>query len=156
MARADHRAQALIYAHLFGLQEAWQTAEVRVVYLPLYTKQEIIVSEHWTREALSEWFEQQLNDYCAWLRQLVEWHKLRNEHLATLAFPFDQLRAGQAELIAASRKAIERQQRLYAEAPTGIGEPGTPPAAPALANAIARAGHSVANLPMINDGVEFA
>ena len=43
-----------------------------------------------------------------------------------------------------------------AEAPTGIGEPGTPPAAPALANAIARAGHSVANLPMINDGVEFA
>ena len=42
------------------------------------------------------------------------------------------------------------------EAPTGIGEPGVPPAAPALANAIARAGHSVALLPMVNDGVTFA
>ena len=42
------------------------------------------------------------------------------------------------------------------EAPTGVGEPGTPPSAPALANAIAVAGHTVAALPMINDGVSFA
>ncbi len=42
------------------------------------------------------------------------------------------------------------------EAPTGIGEPGTPPAAPALANAIANASVLVTELPMINNGVEFA
>ena len=52
--------------------------------------------------------------------------------------------------------AIEVHIVPSTEAPTGIGEPGVPPAAPALANAIARAGHSVANLPMINDGVRFA
>ena len=44
-----------------------------------------------------------------------------------------------------------------AEAPTGVGEPGTPPAGPALANAIAAAGGPrVAILPMIGEGVEFA
>lgn len=43
-----------------------------------------------------------------------------------------------------------------AEAPTGIGEPGTPPSAPALANAIARTGTVISTLPMINEGVEFA
>ena len=44
-----------------------------------------------------------------------------------------------------------------AEPPTGVGEPGTPPAGPALANAIAAAtGNRVTELPMINSGVEFA
>ena len=39
--------------------------------------------------------------------------------------------------------------------PTGVGEPGTPPAAPALANAVAAAGHRVTQLPMANHGVAF-
>ncbi len=44
-----------------------------------------------------------------------------------------------------------------AEAPTGVGEPGTPPAAPALANAIAAASSlRVAALPMEDNGVFFA
>ncbi|WP_299748210.1 molybdopterin cofactor-binding domain-containing protein [uncultured Tateyamaria sp.] len=44
-----------------------------------------------------------------------------------------------------------------AEAPTGVGEPGTPPAAPALANAIAAASDlRVASLPMEDNGVFFA
>nr|WP_170335533.1 molybdopterin cofactor-binding domain-containing protein [Ruegeria arenilitoris] len=42
-----------------------------------------------------------------------------------------------------------------AEAPSGVGEPGTPPSAPALANAIAANGPRVTALPMINNGVEF-
>lgn len=44
-----------------------------------------------------------------------------------------------------------------AEPPTGVGEPGTPPAAPALANAISAAGSSVVTvLPMDDNGVQFA
>ncbi|MCV3273851.1 xanthine dehydrogenase family protein molybdopterin-binding subunit [Roseobacter sinensis] len=45
-----------------------------------------------------------------------------------------------------------------AEAPTGVGEPGTPPAAPALANAIAAASGDlrVSSLPMDENGVAFA
>lgn len=43
-----------------------------------------------------------------------------------------------------------------AEAPTGVGEPGTPPSAPALANAIAASGPRVTHLPMAENGIEFA
>lgn len=44
-----------------------------------------------------------------------------------------------------------------AEAPTGVGEPGTPPSAPALANAIhAMSGVLVAEHPMAENGVSFA
>lgn len=44
-----------------------------------------------------------------------------------------------------------------AEAPTGVGEPGVPPAAPALANAIAAASAElrVSSLPMAENGVDF-
>lgn len=45
-----------------------------------------------------------------------------------------------------------------AENPTGVGEPGTPPAAPALANAISASSNNlrVAILPMEENGVTFA
>ena len=46
--------------------------------------------------------------------------------------------------------------RRLGEAPSGVGEPGTPPAAPALANAIAASGHRVTEMPMIDHGVTFA
>ena len=37
-----------------------------------------------------------------------------------------------------------------------IGEPGTPPAGPALANAIAVHGPRITRLPMTSNGVDFA
>lgn len=41
-------------------------------------------------------------------------------------------------------------------APTGVGEPGLPPAGPALANAIyAATGKRVTKLPMVNNGISF-
>ncbi|WP_419914160.1 molybdopterin cofactor-binding domain-containing protein [Hoeflea sp.] len=45
-----------------------------------------------------------------------------------------------------------------AEPPTGVGEPGTPPASPALANAISAASKDlrVSSLPMSENGVSFA
>lgn len=53
--------------------------------------------------------------------------------------------------------AIETHIVPSSEAPTGVGEPGTPPSAPALANAISGvSAQLVSTLPMINDGVEFA
>ncbi|NNU80327.1 xanthine dehydrogenase family protein molybdopterin-binding subunit [Halovulum dunhuangense] len=52
--------------------------------------------------------------------------------------------------------AIEVHIVPSAEAPSGIGEPGTPPAGPALANAIAARGPRVTMLPMSENGVSFA
>ncbi len=50
---------------------------------------------------------------------------------------------------------IETHIVLTTEAPTGVGEPGTPPSAPALANAIAAKGTRVTRLPMSKAGVTF-
>ena len=53
-------------------------------------------------------------------------------------------------------KAIETHIVASAEPPTGVGEPGTPPSAPALANAIAQSDLVVSFLPMSTNGVTFA
>ncbi|MBV6657316.1 MAG: xanthine dehydrogenase family protein molybdopterin-binding subunit [Devosiaceae bacterium] len=53
-------------------------------------------------------------------------------------------------------KAIETHIVASAEPPTGVGEPSTPPSAPALGNAIAAAGTRVTHLPMTANGVAFA
>ena len=52
-------------------------------------------------------------------------------------------------------RAIETHILPSAEPPTGVGEPGTPPSGPALANAIAAAGKRVTHLPMSTNGVSF-
>ncbi len=53
--------------------------------------------------------------------------------------------------------AIEVHVVPSTEAPTGVGEPGLPPAGPAVANAIAAAGGPrVTMLPMEAQGVTFA
>ena len=52
---------------------------------------------------------------------------------------------------------IETHIVASAEAPTGVGEPSTPPAGPALANAIVAAGQPlVSHLPMSSNGVKFS
>jgi isoquinoline 1-oxidoreductase beta subunit len=57
----------------------------------------------------------------------------------------------------AEMPAVETHIVFSTEAPTGVGEPGLPPLAPALANAIrAATGKRVARLPMVADGVTFA
>jgi isoquinoline 1-oxidoreductase beta subunit len=83
-------------------------------------------------------------------------HAMRNEITLTegvvdqFNFPdYEPLRIGDIG-------AIEVHIVPSAEMPTGVGEPGTPPAAPALANAIAADGPRVTELPMNLNGVSFA
>ena len=52
-------------------------------------------------------------------------------------------------------RAIETHIVPSTEVPTGVGEPSTPPAGPALANAIAVKGPRVTHLPMAANGVNF-
>ena len=119
---AAHRNQALVYAHLFALQEPWQQAEIRVVYLNLCGGEPLVFSEFWTAVDLAIWFDGVAGEYARWLRRLVEWQRERDASLRNLAFPFANYRAGQSEMVDAVAKAIENQQRLYVEAPTGIGK----------------------------------
>jgi isoquinoline 1-oxidoreductase beta subunit len=53
-------------------------------------------------------------------------------------------------------RAIEVHIVASDAAPTGVGEPSTPPSAPALANAIAAGARRVPHLPMRDQDVAFA
>ena len=83
-------------------------------------------------------------------------HVMRNEITFTdgevdqFNFPdYEPLRIGDI-------RTIETHIVPSTEPPTGVGEPGTPPSGPALANAIAVAGPRVTHLPMAANGVSFS
>ncbi len=83
-------------------------------------------------------------------------HVMRNEITFTdgevdqFNFPdYEPLRIGDI-------RTIETHIVPSTEPPTGVGEPGTPPSGPALANAIAIAGPRVTHLPMAANGVSFS
>ena len=61
---------------------------------------------------------------------------------------------GAAREIAWLRRGQERQAVQSTEAPTGVGEPGVPPLAPAVANAIAQLnGAKIRRLPLVPAGL---
>jgi len=63
-----------------------------------------------------------LEAYERWARLRMAYITARNPSIDTLAFPFGQYRKGQRELAAAVYRVMRDNNRLFAEAPTGIGK----------------------------------
>jgi DNA excision repair protein ERCC-2 len=60
--------------------------------------------------------------YKEWVIFKENWRTVRNASLMALKFPHDQYRKGQRELAVAAYKTIRTKQKLFIEAPTGIGK----------------------------------
>jgi DNA excision repair protein ERCC-2 len=57
-----------------------------------------------------------------WARRLAAWRGVRDASIAAVQFPHAAYRPGQRELAVAVYRAIRRDGRLFASAPTGIGK----------------------------------
>ena len=57
-----------------------------------------------------------------WVADHRRWCETRNATLVPLPFPYAQYRPGQREFAVAVYRTIQRGERLFAEAPTGIGK----------------------------------
>ncbi|MCF7669654.1 MAG: ATP-dependent DNA helicase [Verrucomicrobia bacterium] len=117
-----HWAQLKIYAHMYLIDNPADRARLRLVYLELETG--MAYEYHQTHESteLAAFFNDVTNRYAQWLKRRNDWIIQRNASTFTLAFPFPKYRKGQRELSVAVYKTIRAGQRLFAEAPTGIGK----------------------------------
>jgi DEAD_2. len=75
-----------------------------------------------TRDELTKFFQDLIDEYEYWLTLRAKLRKTRNESIQKLQFPFPAFRTGQHELAAAVYKTIYLQKRLFVEAPTGTGK----------------------------------
>lgn len=118
----QHWAQAKCYAFIYGAQEKLDTVGVQLTYYQLDTKERKYFTEIFTLETLSRFFFDLVDRYLAWAQIVQSWINTRDASINTLQFPFPSYRRGQRELMIGVYKTIKESNKLFAQAPTGIGK----------------------------------
>jgi Rad3-related DNA helicase len=92
-----------------------------MTYATLETENIRYFYEDFTLEELTTWFEAVINEYGKWMNFLYHHRIRRNQTIVRAEFPF-AYRTGQKKLAASVYKTIEGKNRLFVQAPTGIGK----------------------------------
>lgn len=121
-ARALHRAQALLYLHLWLLEHPAASGELHLVTYALTEDREKRHVESATAAEAEAFFRETVGPYLEWLELVTRHRRGRDAAMAELAFPHDDYRPGQRELSIAVYRTIQRGEHLLVEAPTGIGK----------------------------------
>ena len=117
-----HWAQAQCYAFMYAVREGLETMETQLTYFQLDTAQTKKFTRRFSVAELSEFFLSLVERYLTWAHRLLEWSKMRDASIHSMQFPFGSYRPGQRELAVAVYQTIKQSQRLFAQAPTGIGK----------------------------------
>ena len=117
-----HWAQAQCYAFMYAVHEGLETVETQLTYFQLDTAQIKRFKKKSSLADLSELFFNLAERYLAWAIKIQEWSVRRNASIRTMQFPFGTYRRGQRELAVAVYQTIKQSQKLFAQAPTGIGK----------------------------------
>jgi DNA excision repair protein ERCC-2 len=117
-----HWAQAKIYGFLYARQHALERLAIRLTYLHLETGKVTQFDEECLFPQLCTFFDNALGIYLDWVRERHQWCRQRDESLRAVEFPFKNYRPGQRELAVAAYRTLSRGERVFVEAPTGIGK----------------------------------
>lgn len=117
-----HWAQGMVYGAIYAKQKALDALDVRLTYYQIDTNEIVRYTRHFTAAALDAFFEGLLRDYVPWAGRQLDWTARRDESLQALRFPFEAYRPGQRALAGEIYRACKGGQRLFCQAPTGIGK----------------------------------
>ena len=116
-----HLAQARCYACMYAAGQELEQIGVQMTYVNLDTEEIRRFRMEYSREELSEWFEDVLGKYRKWTDFQSEWAKIRQNSIRNVEFPYPY-REGQRDLAAAVYRTIKREKKLFIQAPTGVGK----------------------------------
>lgn len=115
------RGEAFLSAHLLALSDPTLRPRIRIRYVS-QSGEVIEAGEAPTREALSRFAARTLSLLRENAAIEIDRVTRRLPSMASVRFPYREVREGQRDLISACYRAIRRGKRLYASAPTGIGK----------------------------------
>ena len=75
-----------------------------------------------TREQLRDYYFSLLSRIERWARFMEKHEREELPMLSSLPFPYTEMRGGQEDMIRAVHRAAKRGERLFLQAPTGIGK----------------------------------
>lgn len=117
-----HRAQAECYAYIFALDKNLDFMRTRLTYANLETEDMVYFYEEHTIDELRSRVEELLLEYRKWYILRQNFVDELQTSAKNLVFPYRDLRNGQDDMIRATYRAIRNYERLFVEAPTGIGK----------------------------------
>ncbi|MDR0272339.1 MAG: ATP-binding cassette domain-containing protein, partial [Clostridiales bacterium] len=119
-----HYGQGMVYAHMYlqTCETRYSAAKVQLTYFQLESEEIQRHEKIFTRDELSEFFNNLLKQYGFWLKLERDWKITRNLSISETNFPFETYRKGQRELAVAVYRTISAGKKLYVSAPTGIGK----------------------------------
>ncbi len=121
MPEEEHQAQAMCYAYIVTVVADLTDIGVRITYCNTETKEIRYFDSRYTKEEISSWFENLMKLYVRWTDFETGWKRIRNMSIETMTFPY-AYRPGQRELMAQVYTSVEKGERLFVMAPTGVGK----------------------------------
>ncbi|EQC1985118.1 ATP-dependent DNA helicase [Listeria innocua] len=120
--RPLHWAQLICYG--FMLAEKSDLAEVtlQLTYYQVADKEVKQFTRVMSRKEMSTFVDDLLSKYAIWAKMSAAWEIKRNKSIQELTFPYDSYRRGQRELAIAVYRTVMDDEKLFCEAPTGIGK----------------------------------
>lgn len=117
-----HWAQAQCCAYIYAQQENLPEICIHLTYFQLDSQTEKTFDRIFTLVELEVFFNGLVTSYLAWFRKVRERRLQRDHSIQALDFPYDDYRSGQRDMAVAVYRAIRDNERLYAQAPTGVGK----------------------------------
>lgn len=118
-----HLSQAMFYADIIAMDRNLATVRIVLTYLKQSDfKKRKKIEKVFTRKELDSYVEGLLFEYANYMDRILEMKKARNESAKSLPFPFPSLRKGQKRMMEYVRDNALAKNRVYIEAPTGIGK----------------------------------
>ncbi|MDO5423593.1 MAG: ATP-dependent DNA helicase [Eubacteriales bacterium] len=116
-----HESQAKCYAYMYAKQKNLEEIGVQMTYCNLETEDIRRFRRLYTFQELTEWYTHLLTEYQKWCDFSQEWKETRQASIGAVVFPFPY-REGQKDLAAAVYRTIQRQKKIFIQAPTGVGK----------------------------------
>lgn len=122
-----HWAQAQCYAHMLAQQENLSEVSIHLTYYQLdsgerNSQKEKTFERHFTADELEAFFNALIRPYLVWIRKARERQLRRDQSIQALDFPYESYRPEQRDMAVAVYKSIRANDRLYVQAPTGVGK----------------------------------
>lgn len=118
---AVHKAQAMCYGYIYAKENSQESIGIQMTYCGLDSEQIKYFRDEHTFAELETWFETLISEYKKWAKFQYEWRLERQASIQPLEFPFPY-REGQKKLAASVYRTIERNKKLFIQAPTGVGK----------------------------------
>lgn len=115
-------AQLRIYGYFFCMEKDLGGVNLRMTTINIDNDKQKETTVYATREQLRDYYFSLLSRIERWARFAEKHQREELPMLSSLPFPYTEMRGGQEDMIRAVHRAAKRGERLFLQAPTGIGK----------------------------------